>query len=1078
MSPISIKNSFADCLTCKLLNAPSCILETNSEDDLSKVEVIFISENPGKDEVKKGVPLIGRAGQMFRKYFDKYFKKNFKWLLTNTVLCLTLNEEGNTGNPDDETITKCKENCFNIIDICKPKLIVLMGTSPMKAFGIAESGITSPDKAGNFFKWRGYDLFLTLHPSYINRNKNMEPRFDGDLKRAAEYLGAKFNEVKKSIATTKSGVYHYKIPDKYYSADYKLIDTQFIGKTGEVVYIFRDKDNNKVYHRENDDYICYQIKPGVDPKKVVSYNDLLQVKIPYAQKFNLDPEITYEGDLKITVKHTQDYYLRKKEEEPDIPLNVMFTDIETYAYGLEFSNIDDANDPIVMITYCYHNDVVTFVVDPKVIVKGNKQEIRKDPKIIICNSEKELLSKFFSAVRKLDPDIITGWNSNYFDMPMIINRAKKIGLDPSGLSRFGQVNFEFYQGYVDVAGLVCLDMIDLYKAFTQSRKESYSLNAIAIAELKEGKLETSSMFPKMYREDVNRSIDYNIKDVTLLRDLNNKLKHIQLQDELRRICRASFRGSRSSMGQLDSLLVTFLKERGLSSKNAIHQEKEEAFEGAFVKEPIVGLHDYIVDFDFTSLYPSIIRTLNIGVNTFCMKLKDYRLGYDLVYNREALPEKIKVIIDPVQKPTEVEVTKEQLIKKIEDSNLIYSINGCFFKKTETSFYSEILEGILQSRKVYKGKMFKAKEAGDKEKKDLYDIRQLVYKVLANSLYGILGNKVFRFFNVDCARTITLTGQEMIKNAILEANNYVDSLKTGKHTRPEPLTKEEMYGDVSRKTPYIITGDTDSLFATLQDIVGKDKIEDLKPIYEYCNKIQTYLNKDLIPEILKKHNIDIEMNKLELKNELVIKRGLFISKKHYAVNVISQEGVKADEIVAMGLDTKRSDYPSYTKECLKELFDILLKSDKPSIARIIRYVKDKENDFIDKIKKGDKTVARPVSWGKKIDDYKTLPQGVKSMENWNKLMYNTHNVGSKSYLFHVQGIDLDRAPKNIAENFNKNFLGKGKKLDTIAVPEDEKSLPPFLIPDVNKMLEFSWKDRYKILLSPLNEVKEKDRILKF
>jgi DNA polymerase elongation subunit (family B) len=461
-----------------------------------------------------------------------------------------------------------------------------------------------------------------------------------------------------------------------------------------------------------------------------------------------------------------------------------------------------------------------------------------------------------------------------------------------------------------------------------------------------------------------------------------------------------------------------------------------------------------------------------------MKLKDYRLGYDLVYNREALPEKIKVIIDPVQKPTEVEVTKEQLIKKIEDSNLIYSINGCFFKKTETSFYSEILEGILQSRKVYKGKMFKAKEAGDKEKKDLYDIRQLVYKVLANSLYGILGNKVFRFFNVDCARTITLTGQEMIKNAILEANNYVDSLKTGKHTRPEPLTKEEMYGDVSRKTPYIITGDTDSLFATLQDIVGKDKIEDLKPIYEYCNKIQTYLNKDLIPEILKKHNIDIEMNKLELKNELVIKRGLFISKKHYAVNVISQEGVKADEIVAMGLDTKRSDYPSYTKECLKELFDILLKSDKPSIARIIRYVKDKENDFIDKIKKGDKTVARPVSWGKKIDDYKTLPQGVKSMENWNKLMYNTHNVGSKSYLFHVQGIDLDRAPKNIAENFNKNFLGKGKKLDTIAVPEDEKSLPPFLIPDVNKMLEFSWKDRYKILLSPLNEVKEKDRILKF
>ena len=1078
MASVSIKNSFAECLTCKLLNAPSCILETNSEDDLSKVEVIFISENPGKDEVIKGIPLIGKAGQMFRKYFDKYFKRNFKWLVTNTVLCLTINPDGTTSNPDDATIHKCKENCFRIIDICKPKLIVLLGTTPMKAFDIGESGITSPDKAGNFFKWNGYDVFLTMHPSYINRNKNMEPRFDNELKRAAEYLGAKFSENKKSIASNKTGVYHYKIPDKYYTADYKLVDTQFIGKSGEVVYIFRDKDNNKVYHRENDDYVCYQIKPGVDAKKVVKYEDLYQVKVPYAQKFNLDPDITYEGDLKITVKHTQDYYLRKKEEEPELPLNVMFLDIETYAFGLEFSNIEDANDPIVMITYEYHDAVTTFVVDPKAIIKGNQQIIAKDPNIIICNSEKELLTRFFTAVRKLDPDIMTGWNSNYFDMPMIINRSKKLGIDPNSLSRFGQVNFEFYQGYVDIAGLVCLDMIDLYKTFSQSRKESYSLNAVAMAELKEGKLEASSMFGKIYREDVNRAIKYNIKDVTLLKDLNNKLKHIQLQDELRKICRASFRGSRSSMGQLDSLLVTFLKEKGLSSKNSLQQEKLEAFEGAFVKEPIIGIHDYIVDFDFASLYPSIIRTLNIGVNTFVMKLKDYQLGYDLVYHKDKLPDKIKIIIDPVQKPVEVEVTKEQLLKKIEESNLVYSINGCFFKKSETSFYSEILEGILQSRKIYKGKMFKAKEAGDQEKKGLYDIRQLVYKVLANSLYGILGNKVFRFFNVDCARTITLTGQEMIKNAIIEADNFVDSLKTGKHVRPEPLTKDEMYGDVSRVTPYVITGDTDSLFATLQDIVGKNKVEDLKVIYDYCDRIQAYLNKELIPEIIKKHNIDPEMNKLELKNELVIKRGLFVSKKHYAVNVISQEGVKADEIVAMGLDTKRSDYPSYTKECLKELFDILLKSDKVSITRVNEYVKNKEKDFMDKIKKGDKTIARPVSWGKKLVDYKVIPQGVRAMENWNNLMYNTHSVGSKSYLFHIQGVDLDRAPKEIAENYNKNFLGKGKKLEVVAVPEDEKGLPDFLIPNVKEMLEFSWKDRYKILLGPLNEVKEKDKILKF
>ena len=140
---LKLQRSFADCSTCDLLGAPSCILETNSKSDLTKVELIIIAENPGKEEVKKGVPLIGKAGQMFRKYFDKHLKKDCKWLITNCVLCATIDKDGKTGNPTDEVIDRCKENCFEIIRQCSPKLIVLMGTSPMKAFGLAKSGITN-----------------------------------------------------------------------------------------------------------------------------------------------------------------------------------------------------------------------------------------------------------------------------------------------------------------------------------------------------------------------------------------------------------------------------------------------------------------------------------------------------------------------------------------------------------------------------------------------------------------------------------------------------------------------------------------------------------------------------------------------------------------------------------------------------------------------------------------------------------------------------------------------------------------------------------------------------------------------
>ena len=667
---ISIKSSlYSDCMSCALLEAPSCILETNSPENLKNIEVIFIAENPGKDEIAHNppTPLVGRAGKVFRKPFGSYIKDKFKWAVTNCVLCATINPDGTTGNPKDEVIHNCKENCFKLIEICNPKLIVLMGTSPMKAFGIAESGITS--LRGKTFKWRDYDVFLTVHPSYVLRNPNEVIRFENDIKHVAELLGIKFDDVKQSSEITKiKGAHYYKLPPKFYSQDYSLIDVQYLSKSAEVLYIFRDKDNKKIYHKENDDYYCYNAPKGIENRKVVKYEDLFQVKVPYKSKVKLDPDATYEGDVRITVKHAQDYYLQKKVDEPSVPLNVMFLDIETYSDDMEFPDPNKAEKNICMITYGYQGMLKTYVLDPRTLKIKDAQKINTSDDIIVVSTEKEMVERFIRDLKRLDPDVITGWSVIHFDFAYIFNRCDKIGVNKYSLSKYQEVVINSEYDYGDIAGFVVVDMLKLYRQFTQDKKENEKLGTIASIELGETKIEGGGAnFSNLFRTDINKSIEYNRRDVELIVRLEDKLKHIVLLNEIRKICRTCMRSAQSSMGQLDSLIVSTLKSKGFASKNAHYIGKEKQYEGAFVKAPKAGIHEYVVDFDFKSLYPSLILTYNIGVNTFVMKFKDYQLGFDYTYYPEKLPDKFTVVLDPLFTNQEVEVERDKFIKKVSNA---------------------------------------------------------------------------------------------------------------------------------------------------------------------------------------------------------------------------------------------------------------------------------------------------------------------------------------------------------------------------------------------------------------------------
>ena len=1066
----SIKQSFSNCSRCDLLDAPSCILETNCEKDLRKVDVIFIAENPGTNEVKKEVPLIGKAGQMFRKYFNKFGINKMNYLLTNVVLCQTL-VDGKTGNPTSEVIDLCKENCMSIIKECDPKLIVLMGGSPMEAFGFGTGGITKRHDQfleGHLEIWEDFKTAIIVHPSFVNRRSQVwEPRFEQAMAKVSGMLSGKTIEASLQMKTESmgKGIFRYTIPEKFYTDEYRLVDVQFLNKTNQVLYIFRDKDNNKIYHKMNDDFVCYQAPDGVDARRIVPYSELNQIKIKYRDRYNLDPKITYEGDVRITVKHAMDYYHFNKGDCPT-ELNVMYADIEIDTGDQRvFPKPADAAFPINMLTTSYHGVKTTYVIDNKTepIQSFDGVDLK------IFDTEQKLMHTFVKDFKDVDPDFIAGWNLINFDMEYIFNRLPKLGIPQASLSKFNEIYVDGSRYICHLPGTVVIDQDFLYKTFTFTKMENYKLGFITAHEL-EGvtKIQLPLPFNQMYWKMLNKTIEYNIRDVELLERLDNKLAHINLLNELRIICNTSF-DAVSSFGQIDSIMVSYLRETGLASRNSDPHVLKKEYPGAFVFEPTPGVYDHIVDFDYARLYPSLMITYNIGVNSFVMKTQDPELGYDITYEPDNLPDKFNVIIDPMYENKVMQITPAQLFKKIEDCNLVHTINGCFFKSHKEVFssFGQVVDMLIKSRDDYKKKMFDAIEAKDEDKRKFYFTRQLVYKVLANTLYGVIANKAFRFFDTSLASAITLSGQEALKLSIIHGHEYVKSIVKEKEIKqPAPLTKREMYDNdmPDRSNEYIITGDTDSIFCCFEKAPKEKSIEN---ILKWCAGIEEYLNNDKMIELINRHRVDPDFNRLRLKNELVISRGLFLAKKRYAIRVINNEGKDVDQINFMGVEIKRSDYPSASKEFMKSLSDMILKSEKVKLQKLLAFVQQEEQKFKHLIEEGDKGIARPVTWGKKIEDYKLIPQGVRAMQAWNEIMYSVHNTGNKAYMFWVKGIDIEKAPKEVIKSYHK-FVKSGKKLEVIGIPDEEEKLPEYFIPDRNAALKFSFKDRYELLLKPLTQ----------
>ena len=495
----------------------------------------------------------------------------------------------------------------------------------------------------------------------------------------------------------------------------------------------------------------------------------------------------FEKDVDKITRFLVDHYY----ETDDTPKthNIIYLDIECVVAGaLTEENIKDPKGEITAIALYDHNTKKYFCL---VLDKSNKMsKAESEGKIIMpFSSEKELLSGFLDKWYELDPTIITGWNSGFFDIPYLYYRIKKVLGETvaNTLSPIGKIKFtpQFPEQPVNLAGINHLDYMLLFKKYVMKQEPSYRLGDIGKKYAKLEKIEYQGSLDKLFAEDVNKYIEYNLRDVEIIVELENRMKFIDLTVTIAHLCHTEYEAIYFSTMLNEGAILTYLKRKGIISPNKPTtynpslRTLEEEYAGGYLLDPKPGLYRWIIDDDYSSLYPSIIRSLNLGIETYVGRILDRIIKEDCWWGLDDLkkmnPERIISIENKKQKQTTIKVS--ELIKMIEDNNFTISASGAMFRTDKQSVVCEILADWFAKRQDYKKMMKQAYMSGDKTKGDFYNSRQHSYKILLNSVYGVFAINSWRYTDGRkiLSSAITLTGQRMIKETIKQANEIMEEL---------------------------------------------------------------------------------------------------------------------------------------------------------------------------------------------------------------------------------------------------------------------------------------------------------------
>jgi DNA polymerase elongation subunit (family B) len=583
----------------------------------------------------------------------------------------------------------------------------------------------------------------------------------------------------------------------------------------------------------------------------------------------------------------------------------------------------------------------------------------------------------------------------------LINRIKRlfgedkiVKFSPWGKLNQSEITFKGKtQQCYDIMGVSMLDYYELYRKYSSNpNQESFSLNHIASVELGEKKIDYSEFesLHQLYREDYQKFIEYNIKDVELVEKLEDKIRLIELAATLAYDAKVNYDDVFSQVKMWDTITYNALKKKHIVIPPKKNSTKDAQYAGAFVKDPIIGMHEWVASFDLNSLYPHLIMMYNLspetllGPSDFNADIRAFILEHGSQINVDNLLKK--------EIPTDI-------LKK---NKVTLTPNGQLFNIEKQGFLSEIMETMYEDRALFKRKAIEARKQREKtvsesEKHELdkqiakFNNIQLAKKVTLNSAYGAIGNQWFRFFDIRIAEAITLSGQLAIRWIENKLNAHLnDMLKTeGKD--------------------YIIASDTDSIYLNLGGLVDKyipdksNKLRTIRTLDKFCeDRIQPFIDKTYA-ELA--DYVNAYAQKMVMKREALADKGIWTAKKRYMLNVYNNEGVEyaKPKLKIMGLEAIKSSTPAACRAKIKESFEVILGKDQESL---IKFIEDFREEF--------KTL--PV-------EQIAFPRGVNGMEKYgdNKSIY-----GMKTPI-HVKGSLI----------FNHFLIEKGLTKKYQQIKEGEK-----------------------------------------
>ena len=418
------------------------------------------------------------------------------------------------------------------------------------------------------------------------------------------------------------------------------------------------------------------------------------------------------------------------------------------------------------------------ILDAKGQLKHTKA---KNKEIIPCRTEEELLAKFLEIFREIDPDIIVGWNSDYFDIPYLYYRmCNVLGEDfARHLSPIGYVRETpwYKDQFIQIAGVESLDYMRLHKKFSWADEPSFKLDAIGEKYVGMNKIEYEGSLDKLFEDDIHKFIQYNFVDVEILKLLDEKLDYLALVKNLAHKGKHNYSEVYANTKTQDGAISAYLLSEGIippaKERNPFSKKN---YAGGYLFCPKAGIYNYVFDEDLTSLYPSIIMTINIGKETMVGRIIDAddrnnRLGLNDLKRRDPNEE---LIVENIKR-SRTKVNVSRLISMVEKNELSISANGVMFNTDRESVLSTILKKWFDERVLYKNEMKTAYKSGDKELGAAFHMKQYTMKILLNSLYGATSLGSFRYGNVILSEAITLSGQRIIQESALTANRHINKV---------------------------------------------------------------------------------------------------------------------------------------------------------------------------------------------------------------------------------------------------------------------------------------------------------------